>query len=47
MNREIAAELNVVQRTVERGFSGLYAKTGTSTRTALLRFALDNFLIAD
>ena len=46
-NREIAERIGLDKRTVERGFSALYPKTGTATRTALLRFALDNRLVED
>ena len=47
MNRDIATELDVPVSSVGGSVSTLYAKTGCSTRTELVRFALENDLITE
>jgi DNA-binding NarL/FixJ family response regulator len=44
MNKEIASRLEVSTRNVEKYVSRLLAKTGTGSRTELVRFALENGL---
>ncbi|MGL5508183.1 MAG: response regulator transcription factor [Microcoleaceae cyanobacterium] len=44
MNKEIARDLNTSVRNVEKYVSRLFAKTGTNSRTELVRFALENGL---
>ena len=44
MNKEIARDLNTSVRNVEKYVSRLFAKTGTSSRTELVRFALEHGL---
>jgi len=44
MNKEIASRLNTSVRNVERYVSRLFAKTGTNSRTELVRFALKHGL---
>lgn len=44
MNKEIAKELNTSVRNVEKYVSRLFGKTGTNSRTELVRFALQHGL---
>lgn len=44
MNKEIAARLNTSVRNVEKYVSRLFTKTGTNSRTELVRFALKHGL---
>ncbi|MEN9206980.1 MAG: response regulator transcription factor [Gloeomargarita sp. GMQP_bins_120] len=44
MNKEIAHRLNTSVRNVEKYVSRLFAKTGTNSRTELVRFALEHGL---
>jgi DNA-binding NarL/FixJ family response regulator len=44
MNKEIARRLNTSVRNVEKYVSRLFSKTGTNSRTELVRFALENGL---
>ncbi|MDG2990649.1 response regulator transcription factor [Candidatus Synechococcus calcipolaris G9] len=44
MNKEIASQLNTSVRNIEKYVSRLFVKTGTSSRTELVRFALENNL---
>ncbi|MGK7945499.1 MAG: response regulator [Microcystaceae cyanobacterium] len=44
MNKEIAARLNTSVRNVEKYVSRLFSKTGTNSRTELVRFALKHGL---
>lgn len=44
MNKEIARRLNTSVRNVEKYVSRLFSKTGTSSRTELVRYALENGL---
>ena len=44
MNKEIARDLNTSVRNVEKYVSRLFAKTGTNSRTELVRFALEHGL---
>ncbi|WP_448527206.1 response regulator transcription factor [Parathermosynechococcus lividus] len=44
MNKEIASQLNTSVRNIEKYVSRLFVKTGTSSRTELVRFALENHL---
>jgi DNA-binding NarL/FixJ family response regulator len=44
MNKEIARQLNTSVRNVEKYVSRLFSKTGTNSRTELVRFALENGL---
>lgn len=45
MNKEIARQLETSIRNVEKYVSRLFIKTGTSSRTELVRFALQNRLV--
>jgi len=45
MNKEIARQLETSIRNVEKYVSRLFAKTGTSSRTELVRYALENHLV--
>ena len=45
MNKEIARRLETSVRNVEKYVSRLFTKTGTNSRTELVRFALENGLI--
>ncbi len=45
MNKEIARRLETSIRNVEKYVSRLFAKTGTSSRTELVRYALENHLV--
>ncbi len=45
MNKEIARRLETSVRNVEKYVSRLFGKTGTSSRTELVRYALENGLI--
>jgi len=45
MNKEIAEDLGVTERTVEKRISSLLEKTNTVNRTELVRYALDFGLI--
>ena len=45
MNKEIARRLETSVRNVEKYVSRLFTKTGTKSRTELVRFALENGLI--
>ncbi len=45
MNKEIARKLETSIRNVEKYVSRLFAKTGTSSRTELVRYALENNLV--
>jgi DNA-binding NarL/FixJ family response regulator len=45
MNKEIARKLETSIRNVEKYVSRLFAKTGTSSRTELVRYALENSLV--
>lgn len=44
MNKEIASRLDTSVRNVEKYVSRLFTKTGTNSRTELVRFALENGL---
>lgn len=44
MNKEIASQLNTSVRNIEKYVSRLFVKTGTSSRTELVRFALEHHL---
>ncbi|MBF2096751.1 MAG: response regulator transcription factor [Gloeomargaritaceae cyanobacterium C42_A2020_066] len=44
MNKEIARDLNTSVRNVEKYVSRLFVKTGTSSRTELVRYALEHGL---
>jgi len=44
MNKEIARELATSVRNVEKYVSRLFSKTGTNSRTELVRFALKHGL---
>jgi DNA-binding NarL/FixJ family response regulator len=44
MNKEIARQLNTSVRNIEKYVSRLFSKTGTNSRTELVRFALENGL---
>ncbi|MBD2500701.1 response regulator transcription factor [Anabaena azotica] len=44
MNKEIASRLNTSVRNVEKYVSKLFTKTGTNSRTELVRYALQNGL---
>ena len=44
MNKEIASRLDTSVRNVEKYVSRLFVKTGTNSRTELVRFALENGL---
>ena len=45
MNKEIARQLETSIRNVEKYVSRLFNKTGTSSRTELVRYALENHLV--
>ncbi len=45
MNKEIARQLETSIRNVEKYVSRLFIKTGTSSRTELVRYALENNLV--
>ena len=45
MNKEIARQLETSIRNVEKNVSRLFIKTGTSSRTELVRYALENHLV--
>ena len=45
MNKEIARKLETSIRNVEKYVSRLFIKTGTSSRTELVRYALENNLV--
>lgn len=45
MNKEIARRLETSIRNVEKYVSRLFTKTGTSSRTELVRYALENGLV--
>ncbi len=45
MNKEIARQLQTSIRNVEKYVSRLFIKTGTSSRTELVRYALENHLV--
>ena len=44
-NREIADDLGISERTVDRHVSNLYAKLGVSTRAAATAYAYEHDLI--
>jgi DNA-binding NarL/FixJ family response regulator len=44
MNKEIASRLETSVRNVEKYVSRLFSKTGTNSRTELVRYALENGL---
>ncbi len=44
MNKEIARDLNTSVRNVEKYVSRLFTKTGTNSRTELVRYALEHGL---
>jgi DNA-binding NarL/FixJ family response regulator len=44
MNKEIARRLETSVRNVEKYVSRLFVKTGTNSRTELVRYALENGL---
>lgn len=44
MNKEIARDLNTSVRNIEKYVSRLFSKTGTNSRTELVRFALEHGL---
>lgn len=44
MNKEIASQLNTSVRNVEKYVSRLFSKTGTNSRTELVRYALEHGL---
>jgi len=45
MNKEIASRLDTSVRNVEKYVSRLFSKTGTNSRTELVRFALEHGLV--
>ena len=45
MNKEIARQLETSIRNVEKYVSRLFIKTGTSSRTELVSYALENHLV--
>ena len=45
MNKEIARKLETSIRNVEKYVSRLFIKTSTSSRTELVRYALENHLV--
>ncbi|MGD1952340.1 MAG: response regulator transcription factor [Leptolyngbyaceae cyanobacterium] len=45
MNKEIASRLGTTVRNVEKYVSRLFGKTGTNSRTELVRFALEHGLV--
>ncbi len=45
MNKQIASRLDTSVRNVEKYVSRLFTKTGTTSRTELVRFALENGLV--
>ncbi len=45
MNKEIARQLETSIRNVEKYVSRLFIKTGTSSRTELVRYALQHRLV--
>jgi DNA-binding NarL/FixJ family response regulator len=45
MNKEIARRLETSIRNVEKYVSRLFTKTGTTSRTELVRYALENGLV--
>jgi DNA-binding NarL/FixJ family response regulator len=47
MNKEIASRLDTSVRNVEKYVSRLFSKTGTNSRTELVRYALEHGLITD
>ncbi|MEM9246448.1 MAG: response regulator transcription factor, partial [Cyanobacteria bacterium P01_F01_bin.153] len=47
MNKEIARRLETSIRNVEKYVSRLFSKTGTNSRTELVRFALEHGLTTD
>ena len=47
MNKEIARELDTSVRNVEKYVSRLFSKTGTNSRTELVRYALEHGLVTD
>ena len=47
MNKEIARQLETSIRNVEKYVSRLFNKTGTSSRTELVRYALEHRLVTD
>lgn len=46
MNKEIASRLDTSVRNVEKYVSRLFSKTGTNSRTELVRFALEHGLVS-
>lgn len=47
MNKEIASRLETSVRNVEKYVSRLFSKTGTNSRTELVRYALEHGLVTD
>jgi DNA-binding NarL/FixJ family response regulator len=47
MNKEIARQLDTSVRNIEKYVSRLFSKTGTNSRTELVRFALENTLTTE
>lgn len=47
MNKEIARRLDTSVRNVEKYVSRLFSKTGTNSRTELVRYALEHGLVTD
>jgi len=47
MNKEIASRLDTSVRNVEKYVSRLFSKTGTNSRTELVRYALEHGLVND
>jgi DNA-binding NarL/FixJ family response regulator len=47
MNKEIARDLDTSVRNVEKYVSRLFSKTGTNSRTELVRYALEHGLVTD
>lgn len=47
MNKEIAKDLDTSVRNVEKYVSRLFSKTGTNSRTELVRYALEHGLVTD
>ncbi|RZM79814.1 DNA-binding response regulator [Leptolyngbya iicbica LK] len=47
MNKEIASRLDTSVRNVEKYVSRLFSKTGTNSRTELVRYALEHGLVTD
>jgi DNA-binding NarL/FixJ family response regulator len=45
MNKEIASRLETSVRNVEKYVSRLFSKTGTNSRTELVRFALEHGMV--